>query len=316
MSWGIADIPGLGGKTALVTGANGGLGRVVARELGAAGARVLVACRDPQRGRASVQELRRMEPQANFELVELDLASLSSVREASAAVHEAVGRLDLLVNNAGVMAPPRLETEDGFELQLATNHLGHFALTGLLLDLLASSPTPRVVNVSSSVHRGGRIDFQDPHSTRRYGRWSAYAQSKLANLLFTFELALRANEAGWGLLAAAAHPGWSATNLQFAGMGMGMDGNSVIARFTGLGNRLFAQSAESGSLPLLYAATSPDVPPGAFVGPDGPFEMRGSPVLVEPSPAARDEIAARRLWQLSAELTGVRYAWPVGAAAA
>ena len=312
MSWSLADIPPLGGKVALVTGANSGLGRVVARELGAAGAGVFVACRDPQRGRNALEELQHMEPQASFELVELDLASLSSVREASAAVHERTGQLDILVNNAGVMAPPRLETEDGFELQLATNHLGHFALTGLLLDLLARSEAPRVVNVSSSVHRGGRFDFQDPHSARRYRRWTAYAQSKLANLLFTFELQLRAIESGWGLLAAAAHPGWAATNLQFAGMGM--DGNAALASVTELGNRLFAQDSEAGSLPLLYAATSPDVPPGAFVGPDGPFEMRGAPVLVEPSPAARDEIAARRLWELSAELTGIDYPWPVVAA--
>ena len=313
MSWGIADIPPLGGGVALVTGANSGLGLVVARELGAAGASVLIACRDPQRGREALEELQRMEPQASFGLVELDLASLSSVREAGVAVHDEVGRLDILVNNAGVMAPPRRESDDGFELQLATNHLGHFALTGLLLDLLAASPAARVVNVSSSVHRGGRIDFQDPHSARRYRRWTAYAQSKLANLLFTFELQRRATESGWDLLSAAAHPGWAATNLQYAGMGM--DGNAILARLTGLGNRLFAQDAEAGSLPLLYAATSPDVPPGAFVGPGGPFEMRGAPVLVEPSPAARDEIAARRLWELSEELTGVGYGWPVGAAA-
>ncbi|MFM8561263.1 MAG: oxidoreductase [Solirubrobacterales bacterium] len=312
MSWSLADIPRLDGTVALVTGANSGLGLVTARELGAAGALVLIACRDRARGAEALSDLHRMEPGGSFELVELDLASLPSVREAAAIVHGLTGRLDVLVNNAGVMAPPYRLTEDGFELQLGTNHLGHFALTGLLLDLLQSSPAPRVVNVSSSMHRTGRIDFQDPQSERRYRRWTAYSQSKLANLLFTYELQRRATDAGWDLVAAAAHPGWAATNLQFAGMGM--DGYPFLAGLTGLGNRLFAQDAEAGALALLYAATGVDLPPGAFVGPDGPLEMRGAPTLVEPAAAARDEIAARRLWELSEGLTGVAYRWPAAPA--
>lgn len=308
MSWTIADIPSQEGAVAVVTGANSGLGFVAARELGAAGARVIIACRDRGKGAEAVENLGRLEPAGSFELVELDLASLESVKEAAGSIGALVPRLDLLVNNAGVMIPPYRLSEDGFELQMATNHLGHFALTGLLADLLSASPTPRVVTVSSAVHKSGKINFQDIHSERRYRRYDAYAQSKLANLLFTYELQRRASQAGWPVLSVAAHPGYAATNLQSSGIGL--DGRSSFLKLTGLANALFAQNAEAGALPVLYAATSPDVPPGAFVGPDGPFEMRGSPRLVEPAPAARDEITARRLWDLSEELTGVSFGLP------
>ncbi|MFM8762030.1 MAG: oxidoreductase [Solirubrobacterales bacterium] len=305
MSWSLGDIPSLGGTTALVTGANSGLGKIVARELGAAGAHVVLACRSPERGALALDELSVSEPAGSFELLELDLGSLDSVARAASAFVGSHERLDLLVNNAGVMIPPYRLTEDGFELQFGTNHLGHFALTARLSDALYRAPEPRVVNVSSTAHRSGRIDFQDIQSERSYSRWGAYGQSKLANLLFTYELQRRATDAGWNLVALAAHPGYSATNLQFAGIGL--EENPVMATLNRLGNAALAQSAEAGALPLLYAAVSPDAPPGAFVGPDGPFEMRGSPTLVEPTAAARDEIAACRLWELSEELTGIGF---------
>ena len=308
MGWSIADIPGQDGIVAVVTGANSGLGFVTARELGAAGARVTIACRDEAKGREAVNELRRLEPEGSFELILLDLSSLASVAQTCAELRESLDRVDLLVNNAGVMIPPYRLSEDGYELQLATNHLGHFALTAQLAELLAASPLPRVVTVSSAVHRSGSINFQDINSEKRYRRYEAYAQSKLANLLFTYELQRRATDAGWEMLSLASHPGYSATNLQFSGLGM--DEQPILLRLTGVANALLAQDAESGALPTLYAATSPDVPPGAFVGPDGPFEMRGSPKLVEPAAAARDEIAARRLWELSEELTGTAFEMP------
>lgn len=305
MSWSLGDIPSLGGTTALVTGANSGLGKIVARELGAAGAHVVLACRSPERGAEAIDELSLAEPGASFELLEIDLGSLDSVARGAAQFVGSHHRLDLLVNNAGVMIPPYRQTEDGFELQIGTNHLGHFALTARLSDALYRAPDPRVVNVSSTAHRTGRINFQDLHFERRYSRWGAYSQSKLANLLFTYELQRRATGAGWDLVALAAHPGYAATNLQFAGIGL--EENPVMATLNRLANTALAQSAEAGALPLLYAAVSPDAPPGAFVGPDGPFEMRGSPTLVEPTEAARDEIAARRLWELSEELTGIGF---------
>ena len=305
MSWSLRDIPPMEGATALVTGANSGLGRIVARELGAAGALVVLACRDPERGARALEELTVAEPAGSFELLELDLGSLDSVAQAASRFVAAHERLDLLVNNAGVMIPPYRLTEDGFELQLGTNHLGHFALTARVSEALHRSPEPRVVNVSSTAHRTGRINFQDINSERRYSRWGAYSQSKLANLLFTFELQRRAIDAGWNLVALAAHPGYAATNLQFAGIGL--EANPAMETVNRIANRVFAQSDEAGALPLLYAAVSPDAPPGAFIGPDGPFEMRGSPTLVEPIEAARDEIAARRLWELSEELTGIGF---------
>lgn len=305
MSWSLRDIPPMEGATALVTGANSGLGRIVARELGAAGALVVLACRDPERGARALEELTVAEPAGSFELLELDLGSLDSVAQAASRFVAAHERLDLLVNNAGVMIPPYRLTEDGFELQLGTNHLGHFALTARVSEALYRSPEPRVVNVSSTAHRTGRINFQDINSERRYSRWGAYSQSKLANLLFTFELQRRAIDAGWNLVALAAHPGYAATNLQFAGIGL--EANPAMGTVNRIANRVFAQSDEAGALPLLYAAVSPDAPPGAFIGPDGPFEMRGSPTLVEPIEAARDEIAARRLWELSEELTGIGF---------
>jgi len=235
----------------------------------------------------------------------LDLASLSSVRDFAKGVLDRHERLDVLVNNAGVMAIPHRTTADGFEMQLGTNHLGHFALTGLLFERLLAQPGSRVVTVSSTAHRGGRINFQDLQSERRYSRWGAYGQSKLANLLFTRHLACRVRDSGHALVVAACHPGWAATNLQFAGARM--DGSRVIETLAAVANRLFSQDAATGALPTLYAATAPGVASGDYIGPDGFAETWGYPTKVGSSLRARDDEAARRLWGVSEALTGVHY---------
>lgn len=293
--WGAADIPGQSGRVALVTGANSGIGFVAARELARAGAEVVLAVRDTAKGERAAAQM-----EGDTTVAKLDLASLSSVREFAAHVEA----LDLLINNAGVMAAPRRLTADGFESQLATNHLGHFALTGLLLERLLASSAPRVVTVSSHLHRRGKIDFDDLQGERKYDRWQAYSNSKLANLLFCFELDRRARAAGSKLVSTAAHPGYAATNLQFAASPHRWE------RAAGwVGNRLLAQSADMGALPTLYAATVPDLPGGSFVGPDGRKEQRGHPQIVTAAGAAYDEEVARRLWEASEELTGVRYSF-------
>ena len=300
-AWTLADIPSLSGRAALVTGANSGIGLVAARALARAGARVVLAARDLSRGEAAAETI-SPGPGGAVTVARLDLADLASVRELAAARREP---LDLLVNNAGVMALPYRTTADGFERQLGTNHLGHFALTGLLLPhLLAGSPA-RVVTLSSGAHRMGAIDFDDLQSDRSYSKWRAYGQSKLANLLFAFELQRRADEHGAPLESVAAHPGYAATNLQAAGPRM--EGSALGLGLSRLGNRLLGQSAERGALPTLFAATEPDLPGGAYVGPDGPMERRGHPTLVGASDAARDPETAGRLWRVSEELTGVGF---------
>lgn len=309
--WSASDIPSQAGRTWVVTGANSGIGLVSARELARTGARVVMGCRDPERGERALADVRAAVPAAEVELRRLDLADLGSVRDFASIVSETAGSLDGLLNNAGVMAPPRKETADGFELQLGTNHLGHFALTGLLLDTLQESGDARVVTVSSAAHRIGSIDFSDLQGREHYSRWRRYGQSKLANLLFAFELQRRSDVAGWGLRSAAAHPGYASTHLQSSGPGIGggLAGlvNSTLAR---LGNVVIAQSDEMGALPSLYAATAPDMPPGGFAGPSGPGEMRGHPKLVSASGAARSEDDAQRLWSISEELTGVSFPVP------
>jgi NAD(P)-dependent dehydrogenase (short-subunit alcohol dehydrogenase family) len=245
--------------------------------------------------------VRERAPDADVELRELDLADLDSVRAFASAATEPI---DLLVNNAGVMALPRRETADGFEMQFGTNHLGHFALTGLLLPRLLDGTDPRVVTVSSGAHRMGRMRWDDLQWQRRYQRWLVYGQSKLANLLFMRELQRRADAAGAPLRSVAAHPGYAATGLQVAGARM--EGSGIKERISELGNRLFAQTDEQGALPVLFAATE-DIPGAAFAGPDGPGEMRGHPQLVSMSGRASDEDDARRLWEVSEDLTGVKY---------
>jgi NAD(P)-dependent dehydrogenase (short-subunit alcohol dehydrogenase family) len=272
----------------MITGGNSGIGFEAARMLGRAGATVTLAVRDEAKGERAAAEI----PGAQVRV--LDLASLDSVRAFAADTSEP---FDVLVNNAGVMAPPFSRTAEGFEMQLGVNHLGPFALTNLLLPKIGD----RVVTVSSGAHRRGRIDLTDPNwERRRYRRWDAYGQSKLANLLFTLELERRLIAAGSRVRALAAHPGYSATNLQFH------YGNPVADRLMGLGNRLFAQSAEMGALPTAYAATQ-DLPGGSYVGPNGRSETRGYPTLVGRSAEASDVTMAERLWEESEKLTGVRF---------
>ena len=303
--WTTRDIPPQHGRTAVVTGANSGLGYVTSRELARAGAHVVMACRDAGRGERARARLVAEVPTAQVEVRPLDLASLESVRAFADGLRGGVPALDLLVNNAGVMAIPRQVTADGFEMQLGTNHLGHFALTGLLLPALVGREGSRVVTVSSTAHKPGRIDFDDLMGKRGYRKWRAYSQSKLAHLLFAYELNRRLTAAGLPTISVAAHPGYSATNLQH--VGPQLEGNRLTALAMSIGNRVFAQSDEQGALPQLYAATSPDVEPGAFYGPDGIAESRGHPKRVDSTKASKDEDAARRLWSVSEELTGVSY---------
>jgi NAD(P)-dependent dehydrogenase (short-subunit alcohol dehydrogenase family) len=300
-AWAADDIPRQHGRRAVVTGANSGLGLVIARELARHGAAVVLACRSREKGEAALGDVRAAAPGADVALAELDLARLDSVRAFAAAQD---GPLDLLVNNAGVMAPPHRTTADGFELQLGTNHLGHFALTGLLLDRLLAAPAPRVVTMSSLMHRYGRIRFDDLQSERRYRRWRAYGQSKLANLLFALELDRRARAAGAPLVSVAAHPGWAATHLQTASPPL------VDRAVLRVMNRVVAQSADDGAFPALFAATKPDLPGASYAGPGGRSELRGPPRLVSMSGRAQDPVTARRLWEASEELTGVGYAFP------
>ena len=298
-SWTAADIPDQSGRVAVVTGANSGLGLATARELARGGARVVLACRSEEKARGAMDAVRGVVPGAELSLATLDLADLDSVRAFPASLP---GPFDLLINNAGIMGAPRRLSRQGFESQFGTNHLGHFALTGLLLGNLLAAPAPRVVTVSSTLHRRGTMNFEDLQGERDYGRWRAYGQSKLANLMFCFELQRRATEAGCALLSLAAHPGYAATNLQSA-----MNPRFYERAYIAVGNRLFAQSAEMGAEPTLYAATFPGLPGGTYVGPGGPGEQRGHPKVVTAAGNAYDEQAWRRLWEISEELTGVHY---------
>src|ERR1700726_1667313 len=288
-SWSTTDMPDLTVRTAIVTGANSGIGRAGARALAGAGARVVLAVRDVDKGQLAAATMG-----GDTEVRRLDLASLESVREFAAAWE---GDIDLLINNAGVMVPPLSRTAEGFELQFGTNHLGHFALTNLLLERV----TGRVVTVSSTGHRMGSIDFDDLNWERKpYRAWRAYGQSKLANLLFTAELQRRLTAAGSEVLANAAHPGYAATNLQFHSQRQFFDLLGAV------GNRLIAQDEEGGALPTLYAAVA-DIPGNSFAGPGGFMEQRGAPKLVGRSAAAKDPDVARHLWDASEELTSVRF---------
>ncbi|MBA2524075.1 MAG: SDR family oxidoreductase, partial [Solirubrobacterales bacterium] len=277
--WSIADIPDQSGRTALVTGANSGLGLQTAKALAGAGATVLLGCRDTGRAEAARSTIVADSPTAAVEIVQLDLSDLASVEQAAAAVTSRPKPLDLLVNNAGVMAPPRRETKDGFELQFGTNHLGHFALTGRLLGKLLVADAPRVVSVASMAHRLGKIDFDDLNWELSYSRWPAYGRSKLANLLFIQELASRSEDAGKDLIAAASHPGYASTNLQTNGPGIGALG-VVVKPLMRVANVFLGQSDAQGALPSLYAATAADVKGNDYFGPDGVGEQRGHPTRV------------------------------------
>ena len=286
----------------MVTGANSGLGLATARELARAGAQRGAGVPQPRpRARPPGARSRPPRPARPLELEELDLSSLDSVRAFAERYRGGHDGLDLLINNAGVMAPPRGRTADGFELQFGTNHLGHFALTGLLIGAMEGRTDARVVTLSSTAHRTGRIAFDNLAGDRHYFRWRAYGQSKLANLLFALELDRRLRAGRVDVKSMAAHPGYAATNLQFAGPPL------VDRLAMRVGNAVIAQSEEMGALPTLYAATEPGLPGGTYAGPDGLLEQRGHPKPVAPSGAARDEDVARRLWEVSEEMTGVRF---------
>ncbi len=303
--WSIADIPPQSGKLAVITGATGGLGYETALVLANAGAEVLVTGRNGEKGRVAIERIKRAVPSAKVRFEMLDLASLASIRAFAAKMVANGQPLDLLINNAGVMdLPTRRLTEDGFEMQFGTNHLSHFALTGLLLPLLRRAEAPRVVNVSSLAHRGGKIDFDNLQAERKYRSWPAYQQSKLANLLFTFELQRRSDAFGWGLISNAAHPGYARTDLIPNGPGSG--------GVKGLGARLLgffmSHSAAAGALPTLFAATSPEAAPAGYYGPNGFYELKGQVAPAKIFPQAKDEAVARKLWEASERLTAVK--WP------
>ena len=301
--WTSDQIPDQTGRTAIVAGANSGLGLSTARELARHGASVVLACRNTEKGAAALRTIQSAAPTAKLELAELDLGSLASVEAFALRFRSSRGDqgLDLLINNAGVMAPPRRETADGFELQLGTNLLGHFALTGRLIGLMAGREDARVVTLSSNAHKMGKIDFDDLQSQRRYRRWSAYGQSKLADLMFALELDRRLRASGSSIKSLAAHPGYAATNLQSAAA-PAID--RLVMQVT---NLVVAQSADMGALPTLYAATYPGLQGGSYIGPDGIGEFRGHPHPVSPNRAARDEQVAARLWSTAEELTAVHF---------
>ncbi len=301
--WKASDIPDQSGKVAVVTGANSGLGYHTALELARNGARVVVASRSDVRGKEAVARIVAAVPDADLDLRGLDLADLSNIRAFADGLRSSYPTIDLLINNAGVMAIPRSLTADGFEMQFGTNHLGHFALTGLLLPSLLAAPAARVVTVSSTAHKPGHIDFDDLMAERRYRRWNVYSNSKLANLLFTYELQRKLAAAGSAAIAVAAHPGTSATNLVTVSAQ-----DSLIKRIVmPAGARLISQSAAKGALPQLYAATAPDVKGGEYFGPNGIAESFGYPKRVDSIPESKDPDVASRLWSVSQTLTGVSY---------
>jgi NAD(P)-dependent dehydrogenase (short-subunit alcohol dehydrogenase family) len=304
-TWDTASIPDLTGRTVVVTGANSGLGLEATRAFARKGATVVMACRDESRGDAAARDVRRTVRDADTEVRELDLASLDSIAAFAESFTSDYEELHMLCNNAGVMAVPRRETADGFESQFGINHLGHFALTGHLLPVLRETEgQTRVVTHSSEAHRRGRIDFDDLQGEREYSAWGAYGQSKLANLLFAYELDRRV-PAAWNLASVACHPGWAATNLQRRGP------EARDSRIGGLAARaanvVFAQSASEGALPLCYAASAEGIRGGEYVGPGGFMNMRGQPVVQRSSDRSYDRDAADQLWQVSEELTGVEF---------
>ncbi len=306
LKWSADDMPDLTGRAAVVTGANSGIGFEAALELARHGAAVTLAVRNADKGARARDLILAAAPTALVEVEALDLADLASVRAfADRWSHGHPDGLDLLINNAGVMAVPQLTTADGFEMQFGTNHLGHFALTGLLLPALVARPRSRVVTVSSGAHRFGRMNFDDLMGRRKYRSWGAYGQSKLANLLFTAELQRRLDANAVPIHAMAAHPGYAATNLQ--AVGPELSGRSWLRQPVELMNRIIGQSAAMGALPTLFAATAPGLPGDSYVGPDGFMEQRGHPRLVDRSSAAKNRADGRRLWIESERLTGVTY---------
>ncbi|MCH7481140.1 MAG: SDR family NAD(P)-dependent oxidoreductase [Chloroflexi bacterium] len=293
--WTALDIPDQSGKVVIITGANSGIGYEAAGALAKKGATVVMACRNLEKGEAAAKAIIDEGPTGQVVLLHLDLADLSSVRRFADEFSAEYDRLDVLVNNGGIMAVPKGKTVDGFEMQIGTNHLGHYALTGLLIEMLKTTQNARVVTVSSYAHNMGKINFDDLSSEKSYQRWSAYGRSKLANVLFGYELQRRLAANGHPPISLVVHPGYAATNLQ---------------RNTGLfsfANHFFAQSQEMGALPTLYAATSADIQGGEYIGPDGLMGQRGYPQVARSSRASHNELVAKRLWEVSEELTGVQF---------
>ena len=304
MAWQPEDMPDQRGRVVVITGSNSGIGFEAAKAAVGSGARVILACRNATSAEEACGRLAADDPDGSAEFVKLDLGSLRSVRECAAELGERCDRVDVLINNAGVMAIPRTETEDGFEMQLGTNHLGHFALTALLYPLIADTPASRIVTVSSLAHHFGFINFQNLHGQFFYDPWLAYGQTKLANLLFTFELDRRLRAAGQDTMALACHPGIAATNLGYAGPRMlgSAFGETLVQLYTSI----TAQPASAGALPTLYAAFAEAAEGGDYIGPDGFGELRGNPRKVGASLLARSESIARQLWLVSEEAVGVR----------
>ena len=307
-SWSPDDIGDQTGRVALITGANSGIGFETARALAEHGAHVVMACRNPEKARRAADDLENDLERSSIELLDLDLSDLVAVRRAAEQFLAEHARLDLLINNAGIMGTPYRQTADGFELQMATNHLGHFALTGLLLDRLLTSGPSRVVTVSSLMHRVGRIDADDVAGLKVGSTWAHYGTSKLANLLFSAELSRRLRTAGESTIAVAAHPGWTRSNLFGTGAAVGK--GKVRTRASRAFGSHFGQSATNGAWPSLYAATAPDVESGQFIGPRRAFELFGLPAVDRPSKGARNAVDAARLWEISEQLTDVRYRLP------
>ncbi len=301
--WTIDNISDQSGRVAIVTGGNSGLGYNSVMALAKKGAQVVLAARDIKKSQEALQNLKKQVPQGKIEFIRLDLSSLESVRTFVADFKSRYSRLDILMNNAGVMAIPRRETAEGFEMQLGVNHLGHFALTGLLLDLLVATPGSRVINTSSMAQSMGKLDFNDLQMRQNYTPYGAYGRSKLANMLFTSELQRRLAKAGVKVQAMAAHPGYAATNLQSTSATA--SGSKLTVAMYAVSNRIFAQSSLMGTLPQLYAATAPEAKGGLYYGPR--YTARGYPIVAKGTPRAYDEQAARKLWEVSEELTGVRY---------
>jgi len=311
--WTEQDMPSLDGRIVVVTGANSGLGYEGTRAFAATGATVVMACRSTDRGEQAAAEIRRQVPDADLDVRECDLGDLSSVAAFADSFTSDYDDLHVLCNNAGVMALPRGETTDGFEQQFGINHLGHFALTGHLLGTLAATDGARVVTQSSGAHEQGRIDFEDLQHEQSYGKWEAYSQSKLANVLFGYELDRRAEEAGLGLTSVVCHPGYADTDLQRRAGEAG--GGAIGAAVMQVANVVLAQSQEQGTLPMLYAATHEGISGGEYVGPGGFMNMRGSPTVQDSSNRSYNRATATRLWEVSEDLTGVEYEFEVPVAA-
>lgn len=305
MRWTESDIPLQTGKMVVITGANSGLGFYTSLALARRGARVIMACRNLEKGRKARQELIARFPDADLELMELDLSKLSSVKTFAENLLSGFGAPNILINNAGVMNLPYLKTSEGFEMQFGVNHLGHFALSALLWPELSQNSGARLVNVSSAAHRAGKIRFEDIHWEKGYNKWGAYAMSKLANLLFTLELSRRLRGPEPGITVASAHPGYADTSL--VAKGMLMEGARRKADLVNLANRYLGQTAAMGALPTLYAACAAGVEQGAFYGPSGFMKMKGWPALEIPNPGRVNPFISSQLWELSEELTGIKF---------